>query len=97
MIIAEVLVTMKTTRNFSKMRFGTMGNIYMLLVTVAWATTAMVMRKYLKGVNAGVISFYRYTVASVIFVAYLLFRSSLVVANMYQVLVGVVVGVGTLL
>lgn len=97
MIIAGVLVTTKTTGNFSKMKFGTKGDIYVLLATVAWATTGIVMRKYLKGVNAGVITFYRYTVASVIFAAYLLLKSSLFVANMYQVLVGLVVCAGTIL
>jgi drug/metabolite transporter (DMT)-like permease len=97
MIIAGVLVTTKTAENFSNMKFGTMGDIYVLLATAAWATTAIVMRKYLRGVNAGVITFYRYTIASVIFVAYLLLRSSLVLANMYQVLVGLVVCAGTIL
>ena len=97
MIFAGVLVTTKTPGNLSMLKLGTSGDIYVLLATVAWATTAIVMRKYLKGVNAGVITFYRYTVASMIFVAYLLLKSSLVVANMYQVLVGLVVCAGTIL
>ncbi len=97
MVIAGVLVTTKTAGNFSEMRFGTVGDVYVLLATVAWSTTAIVMRKYLRGLNAGVVTFYRYTIASAIFVAYLLLRSSLVLANIYQVLVGLVVGVGTIL
>lgn len=97
MIIAGVLVTTKTVGNFAEMRFGTMGDIYVLLATVAWSTTAIVMRKYLIQLNSGVVTFYRYTVASAIFIIYLLLRSSLVLANIYQVLVGLVVGVGTIL
>jgi len=97
MIIAGVLVTTKTAGNFSRMKFGTTGDIYVLLATVAWATTGIVMRKYLRGINAGVITFYRYAIASVVFVTYLLLKSSLFVANMYQVLVGLVVCVGTIL
>ena len=97
MIIAGVLVTTKTAENFSNMKIGAMGDIYVLLATVAWSTTAIVMRKYLRGLNAGVVTFYRYTIASAIFVVYLLLRSSLVLANIYQVLVGLVVGVGTIL
>jgi drug/metabolite transporter (DMT)-like permease len=97
MIIAGVLVTTKTAGNFSEMRFGTMGDIYVVMATVAWSTTAIVMRKYLVKLNSGVVTFYRYTVASTIFVVYLLLRSSLVPANIYQVLVGLVVGVGTIL
>ena len=97
MIIAGVLVTTKTVGNFSDMRFGTMGDIYVLMATVAWSTTAIVMRKYLIQLNSGVVTFYRYTVASSVFVVYLLLSSSLVLANIYQVLVGIVVGVGTIL
>jgi len=97
MVIAGVLVTTKTAENFSDMKFGTFGDIYVLLATVAWSTTAIVMRKYLRGLNAGVVTFYRYTIASAIFVAYLFLTSSLVLANIYQVLVGLVVGVGTIL
>jgi drug/metabolite transporter (DMT)-like permease len=97
MIIAGVLVTTKTAENLSEMRFGAMGDIYVVLATAAWSTTAIVMRKYLKQLNAGVVTFYRYTIASAIFVVYLLLRSSLVLANIYQVLVGLVVGVGTIL
>lgn len=97
MIVAGVLVTTKTPGNLSMLKLGTSGDIYVLLATVAWATTGIVMRKYLTGLNAGVITFYRYTIASVIFVAYLLFTSSLAVANIYQVLVGLVVCAGTIL
>jgi drug/metabolite transporter (DMT)-like permease len=97
MIIAGVLVTTKTVGNFSEMRFGTMGDIYVVMATLAWSTTAIVMRKYLIQLNSGVVTFYRYTVASTIFVVYLVLRSSLVPANVYQVLVGLVVGVGTIL
>ncbi|MGB2808372.1 MAG: DMT family transporter, partial [Sedimentisphaerales bacterium] len=97
MIVAGVLVTTKTPGNLSNMKFGTFGDIYVLLATVAWSTTAIVMRKYLIQLNSGVVTFYRYTSASVIFVAYLFLTSSLVLANIYQVLVGLVVGVGTIL
>jgi len=97
MIVAGVLVTTKTLGNLSMFKLGTTGDIYVLLATVAWATTGIVMRKYLTGVNAGVITFYRYTIASVIFAAYLLLKSSLVVANTYQVLIGLVVCAGTIL
>ena len=37
------------------------------------------------------------TIASAIFIVYLLLKSSLVLGNIYQVLVGLVVGVGTIL
>ena len=97
MIIAGVLVTTKTLENLYAMKLGTGGDIYVMLATAAWATTAIVMRKYLRGVNAGVITFYRYLIASAVFVVYLLVTSSLALPNIYQILIGVVVGTGTIL
>jgi len=97
MIIAALFVTTKTLENLSMIKLGTAGDVYVLLATVAWATTAIVARKYLREINAGVVTFYRYLIASVIFVIYLSLRSSLVLSNIYQILVGVVVGAGTIL
>ncbi len=97
MIAAGVLVTTGTLENLQAARFGTAGDLYVLLATVVWATTAIVMRKYLRELDAGVLTFYRYLVASTVFVVYLSLRSPLVVSNVYQVLVGIVVGIGTIL
>jgi drug/metabolite transporter (DMT)-like permease len=97
MIIAALFVTTKTPENLFMIKLGTMGDIYVLLATVTWATTAIVTRKYLRELNAGVVTFYRYLIASVIFVVYLSLKSSLVLSNIYQILVGVIVGAGTIL
>lgn len=42
-------------------------------------------------------TFYRFIIASVVFGAYLLSTSSLAIDNPYQVLVGITVGIGTIL
>jgi drug/metabolite transporter (DMT)-like permease len=97
MIIAAVFVTTKTLENLFMIKLGTAGDIYVLLATVAWATTAIVMRKYLRELDAGVVTFYRFSIASVIFIVYLSLRSSLVLSNIYQILIGVIVGAGTIL
>jgi len=97
MIIAAVFVTTKTLENLFMIKLGTAGDIYVLLATVAWATTAIVMRKYLRELDAGVITFYRFSIGSVIFVVYLSLKSSLVLSNIYQILIGVIVGAGTIL
>src|SRR3989338_5027817 len=97
MMIAGFLVTTKTFSNLSMLKLGTAGDLFVLFATVAWATTAIVMRKYLKDVNAGVLTFYRFSIASIVFIVYLLFTSSIVLSNAYQILVGVIVGAGTIL
>jgi len=97
MIVAGVLVTTKTLENLSAARLGTAGDVYVLLATVAWATTSIVTRKYLRELDAGVVTFYRYVVASAVFIGYLSLRSPLLLSNIYQIMVGVVVGAGTIL
>ncbi|MCD6237572.1 MAG: DMT family transporter, partial [Thermoplasmata archaeon] len=97
MILSGLLVSTKTVENFANLKFGSMGDLFVLFATVAWATTTIAARKYLRELNAGVITFYRFLVASVFFTVYLVFFSYVSVSSVYQVLVGVVVGVGTIL
>jgi len=97
MILAGLLVTTKTLQNLSEARLGTAGDVYVLLATIAWATTTIVMRKYLRELDAGIVTFYRYVLASAVFIVYLSLHSSLVLPNVYQILVGVTVGAGTIL
>jgi len=97
MIIAGLLVTTRTVENLSAFRFGTIGDLIVLSATIAWATSAIVMKKYLTAMNAGVITFYRFFFAALIFATYLGLTSSLIIANIYQVLIGVIIGIGTIL
>jgi len=97
MIIAGLLVTGKTITNFSVLKLGSSGDLIALLATFVWATTAIVMKKYLTNMNAGVVTFYRYSIASIVFIIYLLFTSSIKISNLYQILIGIVVGIGTIL
>ena len=97
MLISSLLVTTKTRENLANLKFGTTGDLYVLLATLAWATTAIAMRKYIKDMNSGVVAFYRYTIAGTIFVIYSLIKSTIQISNIYQILIGLVVGVGVIL
>lgn len=97
MIISGLLVTTKTPANFAILKLGTFGDLLVLSAAVAWATTAIAMRKYLKGMNTGVVTFYRFLFASVVFLIYLISTSTISIANVYQVLVGIIAGIGTIL
>ena len=97
MIIAGLLVTTKTLTNLSMLRLGSVYDLVVLSATIAWATTGIVMRKYLKQMNAGVVTFYRFFIASIVLVIYVLSTSSVLFSNIYQILVGVIVGVGYIL
>jgi drug/metabolite transporter (DMT)-like permease len=97
MILSGLLVTTKTLENLFALRFGTIGDLIVLSATIAWATSAIVMKKYLTKIDAGVITFYRFFFPALIFAAYLGMTSSLFIANLYQVCIGVIIGVGTIL
>jgi drug/metabolite transporter (DMT)-like permease len=97
MILSGFLVTSKTIENFALFKFGTYGDLLVLMATFAWATTAIAVRKYIKNLNAGVITFYRFFFASIFLVCYLGLTSTINISNIYQILVGIIVGIGTIL
>ena len=97
MLVSGLLVTTKTLENLAMFKLGTLGDLFVVSATIAWATTAIAMKKYLKDMNAGVITFYRFLFASIFFVIYLILNSTINIANIYQILVGIIAGVGTIL
>ena len=97
MILSGLLVTTSTVDNLLAFKFGTIGDLIVLCATIAWATSAIVMKKYLTKMDAGVITFYRFFFGALVFMTYLGATSSLFIANIFQVCIGVIIGVGTIL
>ncbi len=97
MIVSGLIVTTGTPENLASLRLGGMGDVCVLLATVLWATTAIAMRKYLRTVHSGVITFYRFSIASVLFTIYLLANRPEIRLNIYQVVVGLISATGTIL
>jgi len=96
MILSGIMVTTRTFHNLLSLRIGTPGDALVLLSTIAWASTAIGAKKYLRGMDAGVISFYRFFIASLVFLSYLALFSSLSIL-LPQIAVGIIVGAGTIL
>lgn len=96
LIISGILVTTRTVENLLNLRFGTIGDLFVLSATIAWATTAIATRKYLRPLDAGVISFYRFSIATIILSIYLIINNRFFIENIYQVAVGIIVGIGTI-
>ena len=97
MIISGILVTTGNFKNLMSFRFGSIGDLFVLSATIAWATTAIVTRKYVKHLNTGVLAFYRFSIAAVVLSIYLIINNSFFIQNYYQVAVGLIVGLGTVL
>lgn len=97
MLVAGFLVTTKTIGNLMTLQFGTIGDLYVLLATIAWSTTAIVARTYLKELPAVVIAFYRFLFAGIIFLPYQLVTNGITVVSIHQILIGIAIGAGTIL
>jgi drug/metabolite transporter (DMT)-like permease len=97
MVMAGLLIASRSSENLLMLRLGTYGDLVVLSATAAWSTTTIAVRKYLREMNAGVVTFHRFLFASLALAAYLVFFSDLGAVNMYQVMIGFVVGVGTIL
>jgi drug/metabolite transporter (DMT)-like permease len=97
MIISGLLVTTRTTGNLFTLKFGTPGDLIVLCATIAWATSAIMMKRYLTRIDAGVITFYRFFIAALIFTIYLSLTSSFMINNIYEILIGIIIGIGTVL
>ena len=97
MIISGVLVTSGTLENLMNFNIGTIGDLFVLSATIAWATTAIVTRKYVRYLNTGVLAFYRFSIASVVLSIFLIINNRFYIANYYQVAVGIIIGLGTIL
>ena len=97
MIISGFLVTTKTIQNITLLKFGTQGDLLVFISTIAWASTAIVMRKYLTHLNSAIITLYRFMVASIFFIFYFIITSNTIEINIFQIFIGLIVAVGTIL
>ena len=97
MIVSGIMVTTRSLENLMSLRLGTLGDILVLSATIAWATTAIATRKYVKHLDPGVLAGYRFSLAAVVLSMVLIAQNRLFIANYYQVGVGIIVGLGTIL
>ena len=97
MVTAGFLIATRSLENLMAFRLGTYGDLIVLSASIVWSTTTIAFRKYLRELNAGVVTFYRFLFASLVFAVYLVSSSGFGAVNMYQIMIGVVVGIGTIL
>jgi len=97
MVTAGFLIATRSLENLMAFRLGTYGDLIVLSASIVWSTTTIAFRKYLRELNAGVVTFYRFLFASLVFAVYLVSSSGFGAVNMYQIMIGIVVGIGTIL
>lgn len=97
MFLAAFFVVAKDMNSLKNFNIGTKEDYFMLVATISWATTTLMARKYLSKTHAGLTVFYRFGMGAVALIAYLIYTNSFYVSNVYQILNGLVAGVGILL
>ena len=91
---AVILITGRTLDNIMNFKLGNIGDLVVLLATMGWAFVAIPGKRLTKQVSSATIVGYRFLVASAVFLPLLLFMNQLVIKSIYQVLLGVTVGLG---
>jgi len=97
MITAGSMVMIKTPENLLSLKIGTSGDLLVLCATFFWATAGIAARKYLHGINSGTITFYRFGLAAIFLIGYLLVMGNFRISNIYQIILGVSIGIGYIL
>jgi len=92
--IAVFLITGRTVDNIVNLKLGNLGDFVVLLATLGWASVAIPGKRLTRHLSSVVIVSYRFLVASIVFLPLLLFLNQLVIKSIYQVILGVTVGLG---
>jgi len=94
MIVAGLFVSSKTFTNLMSFDIGSYGDFLVFLAMIGWASTTIVIKKYLTKLDSSTIAFYRFFIASLVFLVYLIFKPTPIFSNQYQILIGILVGIG---
>jgi drug/metabolite transporter (DMT)-like permease len=92
--LAAILITSRSIENLMTLKFGNLGDIVVLLATLGWAIVAIPGKRLTKVVESALIVGYRFLVASAVFLPMLIILNQFVIESIYQVVLGVIAGLG---
>ena len=95
-LISAIFVTSRSLDNLISLKFGNIGDLLAVIVTLLWASAAVVAKKYLMKLDSSVIAFYRFFFGFIPLGVYLLFINEFSINSAYQIILGVVIGLGTI-
>lgn len=93
-IFAAILITSRTFHNLISFKLGNLGDLMVFSATLCWAIVAIPGKQLAKKINSVVIVYYRFLIASIVFIPILLYLNQLYINSIYQILLGVLVGLG---
>lgn len=92
--LAAILITSRSIENLVALRLGNLGDIVVLLATLGWAIVAIPGKRLARSVDSALIVSYRFLIASAAFLPILTILNQLAIESVYQVVLGVVAGLG---
>ncbi len=91
---AAILITSRSIESLAALRFGNLGDVVVLLATLCWAIVAIPGKRLTKVADSALIVGYRFLVASAVFLPLLIVLNQLVIESAYQMVLGVIAGLG---
>jgi len=92
--LAVIMITGRTAENLSQLKLGNLGDAVVFLAMLCWAIVAVPGKQLAGEVSSIVIVGYRFLIASAVFLPMVLFLRQFVLSSVYQMLLGVIVGLG---
>lgn len=93
-ILAAILITSRTIYNLATFRFGNFGDLMVFFAMLSWAVVAIPGKRLTGQTSSVAIVCYRFLIASVVLVPILLCLNQFIISSIFQVLLGVLVGLG---
>ena len=93
-ILAAILITSRTAENLVDFKIGNFGDLMVFFATLSWAIVAIPGKQLTKETSSVTIVSFRFLIASIVFIPILFCLNQLIVNSVYQVLLGVLVGLG---
>lgn len=93
-IFAAILITSRTADNLIQFKIGNFGDLMVFFAMLSWAVIAIPGKRLTRETSSVVITGYRFLIASIVFLPVLSLLNELVLTSVYQVLLGVLVGLG---
>ncbi len=91
--VAAILISGRSIENLLGLKFN-VGDLVVLFATFCWALVAVPGKRLTRTANSMLIVGYRFLVASIFFVPLLLILNQLVIESVYQIVLGVIIGLG---
>ena len=93
-VCAAILITGRTVDNIAAFTFGNLGDLTVFFATVSWAIVAIPGKQLTEEIGSALIVCLRFVIASLVFIPLLLYLNQLAITSIYQVLLGVLIGLG---